>query len=120
MQKASSTYLGLKPFVRNIIIILYYLVLQYVKITAIIGAVIVGEPNNSKETAVHLYAKDLSEQYISRWNDTYNKYDGANTYFSYKNCGIICEWENNPGDTVLYWGKCKLILMKSTWKVRCK
>ena len=59
-----------------------------------------GEPNNIKETAVHLYAKGLSEQYIGRWNDTYNKYDGADTYYSYKNCGIICEWETNPGNTV--------------------
>lgn len=55
-----------------------------------------GEPNNSSETAVHLYANVVAEKYVGLWNDTFNKYDGDDVYYSYKNCGIICEWNSDP------------------------
>lgn len=58
-----------------------------------------GEPNNPYETAVHMYAKDYEIFKSGEWNDTLNNYNDSNNYYSYSNCGIICEWENNPSNT---------------------
>lgn len=58
-----------------------------------------GEPNNPKETVVHMYAKINSVSNVGEWNDTLNANDGGSgDYYSYKNCGLICEWDNNPED----------------------
>ena len=55
-----------------------------------------GEPNNSIETVVHLYANVVSKQYAGLWNDTLNDFDDIYSYYSFRNCGMICEWETNP------------------------
>ncbi|MEE1056417.1 MAG: starch-binding protein [Acutalibacteraceae bacterium] len=55
------------------------------------------EPNNSEENVVHMYAnvENFHSLRAGQWNDTYNDYS-ANDYYSYLNCGIICEWDEKP------------------------
>ncbi len=54
-----------------------------------------GEPNNTSETAVHMYCKEQGAFSCGQWNDTYNYYEAGSSFFwSTSNCGIICEWED--------------------------
>jgi hypothetical protein len=74
-----------------------------------------GEPSSpSSEQYVHMYNQDNGVSgRKGKWNDTLNDYNYPGYFYSYTNCGIICEWEND----VPYSNQKASYLIGTNWKI---